>query len=69
MIDWLLETQARGDWREHFSEIARYEPFDYATEDKVLLKLSAVSLAVAEGENDFGGKLVAWAMFARSWSI
>ncbi len=36
MIDWLVETQARGDWREHFPEIASYDPFDYDAEDKVL---------------------------------
>jgi nucleoside-diphosphate-sugar epimerase len=59
MIDWLVETQARGDWREHFPEIARYDPFDYAAEDDVLLKRSATTLAVAKGENNFGSKLVA----------
>jgi nucleoside-diphosphate-sugar epimerase len=59
MIGWLVETQARGDWREHFPEIVRYDPFDYAAEDDVLLKRSATTLAVAKGENNFGSKLVA----------
>ena len=38
MIKWLLETQARADWREYFTDIAKYNPFDYATEDAVLLQ-------------------------------
>jgi len=36
MVDWLLETQARGDWREVFTEMATYNPFDYAAEDEAL---------------------------------
>jgi nucleoside-diphosphate-sugar epimerase len=59
MIDWLVETQARGDWREHFPEIAQYDPFDYAAEDKLLSRISPEALAVAAGDDEFGRKLVA----------
>jgi hypothetical protein len=59
MIDWLLETQARGDWREHFPEIARYDPFDYAAEDVVLSQRSVEALVKALEDDHFGSKLVA----------
>ncbi len=36
IINWLMETQAHGDWREHFPDIAKYNPFDYNEEDKLL---------------------------------
>jgi hypothetical protein len=40
LINWLVETQARGVWREHFSEIARDDAFDYVAEDEVLSPIS-----------------------------
>jgi len=58
MIDWLVETQARGDWREHFPEIARYDPLDYAAEDELLSRIFPEALAAAAGDNEFGRKLV-----------
>jgi nucleoside-diphosphate-sugar epimerase len=59
MIDWLVETQARGDWREHFPEIAQYDPFDYAAENELLPRISPEAHAGAAGDDEFGRNLVA----------
>jgi len=59
MIDRFVETQARGDWREPFPEIAQYDPFDFAAEDELLSRISPEALAAAAGDDEFGRKLVA----------